>query len=140
MRRVLPLFVIACLFICSCKSKSSQAPASSPSETPSGMAATILEFYKVFCSDWDGGSKTDSILLKYCTKELRDVVMDALTTDAYDFVTNGVPGIDTESLRVIKRNEKYVVYFEYQKWPVSDEPGKDSIYVMVNTSSSSGCQ
>lgn len=58
--------------------------------------------------------------------------MDALTTDAYDFVTNGIPGIDTESLRIIKRNEKYVVSFEYKKWPVSDEPGKDSIYVMVN--------
>ena len=58
--------------------------------------------------------------------------MDALTTDAYDFVTNGVPEIDTKSLRVFKRNEKYVVSFEYAKWPVSDEPGKDSIYIMVN--------
>lgn len=134
MKRVLSfsLFAIACIIICSCKSKSSQASSSAQAETPSGMSATVLEFYKVFCTDWDGQSKTDSILLKYCTKELRDVVMDALTTDAYDFVTNGVPGIDTESLHVIKRNEKYVVSFEYAKWPVSDEPGKDSIYVMVN--------
>lgn len=134
MKRVLSfsLFAIACIIICSCKSKNGQIPSTSTAETPTGTAATVLEFYKVFCTDWDGQSKTDSILLKYCTKELRDVVMDALTTDAYDFVTNGVPGIDTKSLSVVKRNEKYVVSFEYAKWPVSDEPGKDSIYVMVN--------
>ena len=134
MKRVLSfsLFAIACIIICSCKDKNGQIPPTSTAETPTGTAATVLEFYKVFCTDWDGQSKTDSILLKYCTKELRDVVMDALTTDAYDFVTNGVPGIDTKSLSVVKRNEKYVVSFEYAKWPVSDEPGKDSIYVMVN--------
>ena len=134
MKRVLSfsLFAIACIIICSCKDKNGQIPPTSTAETPTGTAATVLEFYKVFCTDWDGQSKTDSILLKYCTKELRDVVMDALTTDAYDFVTNGVPEIDTKSLRVFKRNEKYVVSFEYAKWPVSDEPGKDSIYVMVN--------
>ena len=133
MRKVLALFVIASLIICSCKSKNSQVPASSaPEETPTSMAATIMEFYKAFCTDWDGESKTDSILSVYCTDELREYVMDCV--GEYDFVINGgiYSEIHKESFRVVKQNEKYLVYFEYTKWPQSDEPGKDSLYVMVN--------
>lgn len=143
MKRALSLFVITCLMICSCKSKSGQQPASSDqvssdqvssdqTEAPTGMAATILSFYKAYCTEFDGESKTDSILSAYCTDELREYVMDCV--GEYDFVLNGgiYSEIHSESFRVVKRNEKYVVYFEYTPWPVRDEPAKDSVYVMVN--------
>lgn len=96
------------------------------------MENTILGFYKSYCTEFDLDSKTDSILSKYCTEELKDYVMECV--GEYDFVLGGrfESEIDTESFRVVKRNEKYLVSFEYAKWPVSDEPGKDSLYVMVN--------
>ena len=129
---------VTCLMICSCKSKSGQQPASSDqvssdqTETPTVMAATILSFYKAYCTEFDGESKTDSILSAYCTDELREYVMDCV--GEYDFVLDGgiYSEIHTESFRVIKQNEKYIVYFEYTPWPVRDEPAKDSVYVMVN--------
>lgn len=143
MKRVLSLFVITCLMICSCKSNSGQQPASSDqvssdqtssdqTEAPTGMAATILTFYKAYCTEFDGESKTDSILSVYCTDELREYVMDCV--GEYDFVLNGgiYSEIHTESFRVVKQNEKYIVHFEYTPWPVRDEPAKDSVYVMVN--------
>ena len=120
MKRVLQLFVIASLVICSCKSDTSD------------MSEKILAFYKTYCTEGDARSRTEAILSKYCTKELKDVVME--TVGEYDFVIVGrtYPDIHTESIRVAKKNEKYIVYFEYTKWPVSDEPGLDSVYVMVN--------
>lgn len=138
MKRVLSLFVITCLMICSCKSNSGQQPASSDqassdqTETPTGMAATILSFYKAYCTEFDGEPKTDSILSVYCTDELREYVMDCV--GEYDFVLNGgiYSEIHTESFRVVKQNEKYIVHFEYTPWPVRDEPAKDSVYIMVN--------
>ena len=138
MKRVLSLFVITCLMICSCKSNSGQQPASSDqtssdqTEAPTGMAATILTFYKAYCTEFDGESKTDSILSVYCTDELREYVMDCV--GEYDFVLNGgiYSEIHTESFRVVKQNEKYIVSFEYTPWPVRDEPAKDSVYIMVN--------
>ena len=138
MRRVLFLFIIVSLFICSCKSKNGQTPvASAPTtsaktETPTGMAATILDFYKAYCTEGDGKTKTDSILSVYCTDQLREYVMDCV--GEYDFVLNGgiYSEIHSESFRVVKRNEKYIVSFEYTPWPVRDEPAKDSVYVMVN--------
>ena len=143
MRRALFLFVISSIFICSCKSRNGQAPvASAPvtsapessarMETPTGVAATILEFYKAYCTEGDAEHKTDSILSVYCTDQLRESVMDCV--GEYDFVLNGgiYSEIHSESFRVVKRNEKYVVYFEYTPWPVRDEPAKDSVYVMVN--------
>lgn len=138
MKRVLSLFVIICLMICSCKSNSGQQPASSDqassdqTETPTGMAATILAFYKAYCTEFDGEPKTDSILSVYCTDELREYVMDCV--GEYDFVLNGgiYSEIHTESFRVVKQNEKYIVHFEYTPWPVRDEPAKDSVYIMVN--------
>ena len=138
MKRVLSLFVITCLMICSCKSNSGQQPASSDqtssdqTEAPTGMAATILTFYKAYCTEFDGESKNDSILSVYCTDELREYVMDCV--GEYDFVLNGgiYSEIHTESFRVVKQNEKYIVSFEYTPWPVRDEPAKDSVYIMVN--------
>lgn len=141
MKRVLSfsMLAIACILVCSCKNKSTQAPSpSAPAETPAtahaktqpGTPTKILEFYKAFCADWDGNTKTDSILSKYCTKELKDVVMESI--GEYDFVTNGYCDIDVESFHVVKRNEKYVVYFEFPTFPVSNKPGRDSVYVMVN--------
>jgi uncharacterized protein YjdB len=139
MRKVLALFAIASLIICSCKSKSDQ-PSASPAQAPSareakastGMAATILEFYKAYCTEGDCDVKSDSILSKYCTEELRKVVME--TAGEYDFVVDGgIPSlIHSESIHVVKKNEKYVVYFEYTPWPAREEPAKDSVYVMVN--------
>ena len=122
------MFVITCLMICSCKSNSGQQPASSDqTETPTGMAATILAFYKAYCTEFDGETKTDSILSVYCTDELREYVMDCV--GEYDFVLNGgiYSEIHTESFRVVKQNEKYIVHFEYTPWPVRDEPAKDSV-------------
>lgn len=138
MKRALSLFVITCLMICSCKSKSGQQPASSDqvssdqTEAPTGMAATILSFYKAYCTEFDGESKTDSILSAYCTDELREYVMDCI--GEYDFVLNGgiYSEIHKESFRVVKQNEKYIVHFKYTPWPVRDEPAKDSVYVIVN--------
>lgn len=138
MKRALSLFVITCLMICSCKSKSGQQPASSDqassdqTETPTGMAATILAFYKAYCTEFDGEPKTDSILSAYCTDELREYVMDCI--GEYDFVLNGgiYSEIHTESFRVVKQNEKYIVSFEYTPWPARDEPTRDSVYVIVN--------
>lgn len=138
MKRVLSLFVIICLMICSCKSNSGQQPASSDqassdqTETPTGMAATILAFYKAYCTEFDGEPKTDSILSVYCTDELREYVMDCV--GEYDFVLNGgiYSEIHTESFRVVKQNEKYIVSFEYTPWPARDEPTRDSVYVIVN--------
>ena len=138
MRRVLYPFVIVCLILCSCKNRSSQnqstpVPAKAPVATPAKpLAATILEFYKAYCANWDGESKTDSILSMYCTQELKDYVMDCV--GEYDFVLNGgiYADIHPESFCVVKRNEKFIVYYEYTKWPVSDEPGKDSLYVMTD--------
>ncbi len=138
MRRVLYPFVIVCLILCSCKNRSSQTqstsvPAKAPVATPAKpLAATILEFYKAYCANWDGESKTDSILSMYCTQELKDYVMDCV--GEYDFVLNGgiYADIHPESFCVVKRNEKYIVYYEYTKWPVSEEPGRDSLYIMVN--------
>ena len=149
MRKVLYLFVIVCLVVCSCKNRNSQAPSPSapaetpvatPAETPAtipaetlpGMASTIKAFYQAYCANWDGESKTDSILSEYCTKELKDVLLE--TVGEYDFLLDGgiFTEIHTESFRVVKKNEKYIIYFEYTKWPVSDEPGRDSVYIMVN--------
>ena len=133
MKRVLSLFVITCFMICSCKSNSGQQPASSDqTETPTGMAATILAFYKAYCTEFDGEAKTDSIISAYCTDELREYVMDCV--GEYDFVLNGgiYSEIHTESFRIVKQNEKYIVHFEYTPWPVRDEPAKDSVYTMVN--------
>ena len=143
MRKVLVLFAIASLIICSCKNKGSQV--SSPSapvtsapttsaktETPTGMAATILEFYKAYCTHGDADHKTDSILSVYCTDQLREYVMDCV--GEYDFVLNGRIFLDIpkESFRVVKQNEKYIVSFEYTPWPARDEPTRDSVYVSVN--------
>ena len=143
MNRVLSfsLLAIACIFICSCKNKNGQVQSTSaqtettaacPAETLPGMPSTIQAFYKAYCTDWDGESKTDSILSEYCTQELKDCVMDCV--GEYDFVLDGgiYSEIYAESFRVVKKNEKYVVYFEYRKWPISDEPGRDSVYIMVN--------
>ena len=143
MNRVLSfsLLAIACIFICSCKNKNGQVQstsaqtettAASPAETLPGMPSTIQAFYKAYCTEWDGESKTDSILSEYCTQELKDCVMDCV--GEYDFVLDGgiYSEIYAESFRVVKKNEKYVVYFEYRKWPISDEPGRDSVYIMVN--------
>ena len=151
MNRVLSFSLLAITFIlvCSCKNNSGNTPSSSaqvettaetPAKTPAtahaetlpGTPSTIQAFYKAYCTDWDRESKTDSILSEYCTQELKDCVMDCV--GEYDFVLDGgiYSEIYPESFRVVKKNEKYVVYFEYKKWPISDEPGKDSIYVMVN--------
>ena len=149
MRRVLYLFVIVCLVVCSCKNRSSQTPSpSAPAETPaiapaetpatipaetlSGMSSTIKAFYQAYCTNWDGKSKTDSILSEYCTEVLKDVLLE--TVGEYDFLLDGgiFSEIHSESFRVVKKNEKYIVYFEYTKWPASDEPGRDSVYIMVN--------
>ena len=159
MKRVLSfsLLAIACILVYSCKNKSSQAsspsastetPAAIPVEAPAtvptktqatvsaetlpGMPSTIKAFYQAYCANWDGESKTDSILSEYCTKELKDLLLE--TVGEYDFLLDGgiFSEIHTESFHVVKKNEKYVVYFEYTKWPVSDEPGSDSVYIMVN--------
>ena len=60
--------------------------------------------------------------------------MRYLESGEYDYVIVGhkYPDIHTESVRVVKKNEKYVVYFEYTQKPASDKPGSDSVYVMVN--------
>ena len=142
MKRVLSfsLLAIACIII-SCKNKSGQAPSTSlqtettaatPTEILPGIPSKILEFYKAYCVNFDGEYKTDSILSEYCTEDLKDCVMDCV--GEYDFVLDGgiYSEIYAESFRVVKKNEKYIVYFEYKKWPISDEPGKDSVYVMVN--------
>ena len=93
MRRVLYLFVIVCLVVCSCKNRSSQTPSpSAPAETPAiapaetpatipaetlpGMSSTIKAFYQAYCTNWDGKSKTDSILSEYCTEELKDAILE----------------------------------------------------------------
>lgn len=133
MRKVLALFAIASLMICSCKNKGSQIPSSSaPAEPPTGVALTILEFYKAYCTEGDGTTKTDSILSVYCTDQLREFVMECV--DEYDFVLNGRIFLDMpkESFRVVKQNEKYIVSFEYTPWPARDEPTRDSVYVIVN--------
>lgn len=143
MRKVLALFAIASLIICSCKDKGSQIPSSSapvtsapvtlaPAEPPTGVALTILEFYKAYCTEGDGKTKTDSVLSVYCTDQLREYVMDCV--DEYDFVLNGRIFLDIhkESFRVVKQNEKYIVSFEYTPWPARDEPTRDSVYVIVN--------
>lgn len=143
MRKVLALFAIASLMICSCKNKGSQIPSSSapvtsapvtlaPAEPPTGVALTILEFYKAYCTEGDGKTKTDSILSVYCTDQLREYVMACV--GEYDFVLNGRIFLDIhkESFRVVKQNEKYIVSFEYTPWPARDEPTRDSVYVIVN--------
>ena len=157
MKRVLSfsLLAIACILVCSCKNKSSQAsspsastetPAAIPVEAPAtvptktqatvsaetlpGMPSTIKAFYQAYCANWDGESKTDSILSVYCTDELRKLILE--TAGEYDFLLDGCTSVYAESFSVVKKNEKYVVYFEYTKWPVSDEPGRDSVYIMVN--------
>lgn len=148
MRRVRSLFVIACIMICSCKGRSNQSTSSTPAETPvatpaetpstipaetrPGMPSTIKAFYQAYCTNWDGESKTDSILSVYCTEELKDAILEDV--GEYDFLLDGgiYSSIHTESFYVVKKNEKYVVYFEYTKWPASDEPGRDSLYIMVN--------
>lgn len=134
MKRILPSFLlaVACVLICSCKGRTGQASSSAHTEIVADMETVIKSFYTAYCTDWDGESKTDSILSQYCTEELRDCVMDCV--GEYDFVLDGgiYASIDIESFRVIKKNEKYIVCFEYAKWPVSDEPGRDSVYVTVN--------
>ena len=120
MRKVLYPFAIALLILCSCKNRNTD------------MTATIQSFYKVYCSEADCGVKSDSILSKYCTEELRKVIME--TAHEYDFVVDGgKPSlIKSKSIRVVKKNEKYVVCFETSKLPTTNEPGMDSVYVMVN--------
>lgn len=132
MRRVRSLFVIACIMICSCKSKSVETTSSALAGRISGAEALIETFYKAYCTEGDAASKTDSILSVYCTDELRRYVMECV--GEYDFVLNGgiYSEIHTESFRVVKQNEKYIVHFEYTPWPVRDEPAKDSVYVIVN--------
>ena len=115
MNRVLSfsLLAIACIFICSCKNKNGQVQSTSaqtettaacPAETLPGMPSTIQAFYKAYCTDWDGESKTDSILSEYCTQELKDCVMDCV--GEYDFVLDGgiYSEIYAESFRVVKKN------------------------------------
>lgn len=144
------LLAVACLFIFSCKGKNptatppsaqessaqgqtmASAPATAQAKALPSMPSTILALYKAYCTVADGESKTDSILSVYCTDELRKTIMEAF--GEYDVLLSGYLKSDilNESLRVARKNEKYVVYFEYTKLPDSDEPGKDSVYVMVN--------
>lgn len=147
MKRVLSisLLAVACLFIFSCNGKNptatppsaqgqtmASAPATAQAKALPSMPSTILALYKAYCTVADGESKTDSILSVYCTDELRKTIMEAF--GEYDVLLSGYLKSDilNESLRVARKNEKYVVYFEYTKLPDSDEPGKDSVYVMVN--------
>ena len=87
MRRVRSLFVIACIMICSCKSKSVETTSSALTGRISGAEALIETFYKAYCTEGDAASKTDSILSVYCTDELRRYVMECV--GEYDFVLNG---------------------------------------------------
>lgn len=132
MKRVLSffLFATACIVICSCKSKSSQVQPTVTEETFSDIPSAIQAFYKAYCTKWDGQAKTDSILSRFCTEELKNVVMKAV--QEHDFVLDGHAhsAIDTESISVAQKNEKYVVSYQYSN--ANNERRKDSLYIMVN--------
>lgn len=97
--------------------------------TSYNASGDILRFYRGYQTEF---KKVDSLMTVYCTPELKDCLLETINTSGYDFATNGYVDIYPESFRVVKRGDKYVVSFEYKKWPVSNEPGKDSVYVKVN--------
>lgn len=93
----------------------------------------IKSFYSAHIINLDDEAKNDSILSKYCTKELKDFVKETLSIDGYDFILDGCGGseINTASISVIKQNDKYKVSFSVPTWP--EERYKTiTLYVLVN--------
>jgi hypothetical protein len=102
-------------------------------ETSSDLSTTIQSFYRAYISNLSDDHKTDSILSKYCTTELKDFVQETLSIDGYDFVLDGWGGeIKLESVSVIKQNDKYKVSFKASLYPISNELATDSLYILVN--------
>lgn len=104
-------------------------------DTFPNMSATILSFYRAYITEADTDIKIDSILSKYCTKELKDFLIETLHTGpGYDFVLDGWVGSDIvpNSVSVIKQNDRYKVNFKASQYPISDELVNDSLYIKIN--------
>ena len=96
----------------------------------SDLSDTIQFFYRTYIINILDDSKVDSILSKYCTKELKDYVQ---SIDEYDFISGGwFSAIKPDSLNVTKKNDKYIVTFKVSQYPISDELATDSLYIQVN--------
>lgn len=104
-------------------------------DTSPDMSATILSFYRAYITDLDNDLKCDSILSKYCTKELKDFLIETLHTGpGYDFVLDGWVGSDIvpNSVSVIKQNDRYKVKFNIQLQYLRNEIVSDSLYILIN--------
>ncbi len=99
------------------------------------MSETIQTFYRSYVINKADTPKVDSLLTLYCTVELKNVVMEALNDDDYDFVLNGCGGcvIDETTVFVTKQSPKYKVTFKIPKYPVSSGLATVTVYVKVNT-------
>lgn len=96
----------------------------------SDLSDSIQLFYRTYIINILDDSKVDSILSKYCTKELKDYVQ---SIDEYDFISGGwFSAIKPDSLNVTKRNDKYIVTFKVSQYPISDKLATDSLYILVN--------
>ena len=99
------------------------------------LSETIQNFYRSYVINKADTPKIDSLLTLYCTVELKNVVLEALNDDDYDFVLNGCGGcvIDETTVSVTKQSSKYKVTFKIPKYPVSNELATVTVYVKVNT-------
>lgn len=96
----------------------------------SDLSDSIQLFYRTYIINILDDSKVDSILSKYCTKELKDYVQ---SIDEYDFISGGwFSAIKPDSLNVTKKNDKYIVTFKVSQYPISDKLATDSLYIQVN--------
>ncbi|MCQ2051688.1 MAG: hypothetical protein MJY74_05740 [Bacteroidaceae bacterium] len=99
----------------------------------SDLSTKIHSFYRAYIINSQNDYKKDSILTEYCTNNLKSVVENEWTKDGYDFVLDG-GGAEfcPDSIIVTKKNDKYVVFYKYSQYPISDKLATDSLYILVN--------
>ena len=101
-------------------------------EGSSDLSMLSKSFYRAYVAEASNDYKTDSILSKYCTVELKDFVQETLSTDGYDFITDGWYNVHPDSVSVIKLNDKYKVSFKTSLYPISNELTTVTLYILVN--------
>ena len=120
------LLIVTYTFGSECKSSQTM---SNPDTT-----TIVQSFYYAYCSNWKDSVKVDSILSKYCTKKLKDFLLNTESIDGYDFVTDGDTDyevIAANPISVIKDKERYKVTFKTTKYP-SEELSTVILYILVN--------
>ncbi len=120
------LLIVTYTFGSECKSSQTM---SNPDTT-----TIVQSFYYAYCSNWKDSVKVDSILSKYCTKKLKDFLLDTQSVDDYDFITDGRSDYDfiaANPISVIKDKDRYKVAFKTSIYP-SGDLYTVILYILVN--------